>query len=322
MRSLLPAIGRLALCLILANTAYAAHAATVTRLVVAFPPGGPADTLARLLAKELEPQLGGNVIVENRPGANGAIAANYVMRAPADGSVLWLTSAGAVVINPSLYPKLPYDPRKDFAPISLVVNTPEVLVVSPKNPAATAREFVDGAKKRDQPGNIASSGIGSMPHMAIALFNASTGVNFLHVAYKGAAPAITDTMGGHVDAFFGDVSGLMPFINEKALKPIGVAAAARLSALPDVPTLAELGIPNVEASNWYGILAPAAVPARTLERLNAALGKALSSKTLRDSLATQGVEPTATTPQEFARLIADDTDKWHRVIEAGHIRGE
>jgi tripartite-type tricarboxylate transporter receptor subunit TctC len=322
MRSLFPSFGRIVLCLILATLPYASHAAPVTRLIVAFPPGGPADTLARLLAKEMETQLGGNVIVENRPGANGAIAANYVMRGPADGSVLWLTSAGAIVINPSLYPKLPYDPRKDFAPVSLVVNTPEVLVVSPANPATTARDFVASARKRDQPGNIASSGIGSMPHMALALFNASTGVNFLHVAYKGAAPAITDTMGGHVDAFFGDVSGLMPFIKEKALKPIGVAAPARLSALPDVPTLAELGIPNVEASNWYGVLAPAAVPQQTLERLNAAVGKALSSKTLRDSLAAQGVEPTATTPQAFAQLIASDTDKWRRVIEAGNIRGE
>jgi tripartite-type tricarboxylate transporter receptor subunit TctC len=294
-----------------------------THLVVAFPPGGPADSLARVLAKELGTELNTAIIVENKPGANGAIAANYVMRSPADGTVLWLTSAGALAINPSLYPKLAYDPQKDFAPVAFVVNTPEVLVVGMDNPAKSAAEFVTLARdNKGKPATIASSGIGSMPHMAIALLQQSTKVDFLHVAYKGAAPAITDTMGGHVSAFFGDVSGLMPFINEKRLKALGVAAPQRLKALPDVPTMAELGVKDVEASNWYGVVAPAGTPPATIERLNAAITKASLSPEMVKSLEIMGVEPTPLSAEKFKALIASDTEKWTRVVKAGNIQAE
>lgn len=301
----------------------AVSAAPITRLVVAFPPGGPADTLARLLAKELESTLQSNVIVENKPGANGTIAATHVVRSPADGSVLFLSSTGAISINPSLYRNLPYKPLEDFVPVGLVVHTPEVLVVSPRDPANNAREYLEQARKKgEKPGSMASSGVGSMPHMAIELFKSQTKVDFLHVAYKGAAPAIADTIGGHVGAFFGDVSGLMPFIGDKQLKALGVAAPQRLKALPDVPTLAEQGIANVEASNWYGVFAPKGTPADTVNKLNAAIRKGITSDTFRASLASLGIEPSPGTPEEFLQLVKSDTRKWDAVVKAAKIQPE
>lgn len=300
----------------------ASSAAQPTRLVVAFPPGGPADSLARILAKELETELKTTVIVENKPGANGAIAANYVMRSPADGSVLFLSSAGAIAINPSLYPNLSYKPTEDFTPIALVVHTPEVLVVSPKNPIKTASDYVAAAAKRSEPATLASSGVGSMPHMTIELFKSQTKVDFLHVAYKGAAPAIADTIGGHVEAFFGDVSGLMPFINDGQLVALGVAAPARLKSLPNVPTLAEQGIPNVEASNWYGVFAPKGASAEVVATLNGAVRNSLKANALITNLASLGVEPSPSSPEAFRDLVQKDTAKWAAVIKAGNVKAE
>lgn len=297
-------------------------AAQPTRLVVAFPPGGPADSLARILAKELESQLKTTVIVENKPGANGAIAANYVMRSPADGSVLFLSSAGAIAINPSLYPSLSYKPAEDVTPIALVVHTPEVLVVSPKNPIKTASGYVAAAAQRKEPATLASSGVGSMPHMTIELFKSQTKVDFLHVAYKGAAPAIADTIGGHVEAFFGDVSGLMPFINDGQLVALGVAAPTRLKSLPNVPTLAEQGLPNVEASNWYGVFAPKNTPADVVTQLNTAVRNSLKADALVANLASLGVEPSPSSPEQFRDLVQQDTAKWAAVIKAGNVKAE
>lgn len=313
-RYLLPA-----LCL---TVSALASAAPITRLVVAFPAGGPADSLARVISRQLETELRQTVVIDNRPGANGAIAASLVAKSPPDGSVLFLTSAGAIAINPSLYASLPYNPQKDLAPISLVVHTPEVLVVKPDSPANDAAAFVRQARSSARPPSLASSGVGSMPHVTIELFKAATHVNFLHVAYKGAAPAITDTIGGQVDGFFGDASGLMTFIASRRLKPIGVAAPGRLPFLPDVPTLAELGIPNVEASNWYGLMAPAATPPDVIERLNAALRRTLSTPEVRKNLDQLGLVPAAGSAAEFSTLIRADTAKWGRVVKEHHIHGE
>lgn len=299
-----------------------ASAAPVTRLVVAFPAGGPADTLARTLSRKLESELKQTVVIDNRPGANGAIAIGAVTKGPTDGSVLFLTSAGAIVINPSLYANLPYDPQKDLTPISMVVNTPEVLVVKPDHPATTASGFVQQARQAGKAPSLASTGIGSMPHMAIELFKASTKVNFLHVAYKGAAPAITDTLGGQVDAFIGDASGLMTFIASKRLRPIGVAAPKRLPFLPDVPTLAEQGIANVEASNWYGLMAPAGTPPDVVKRINEALRRTLAAPDVRRNLDQLGLVPAPSSAAEFAGLIRSDTAKWAQVIKSQNIRGE
>ncbi|WP_183034651.1 tripartite tricarboxylate transporter substrate binding protein [Cupriavidus sp. UME77] len=290
-------------------------------MVVAFPAGGPADALARAIAKQLETELKRRVIIDNRPGANGAIAVSAVTKGPADGSVFFLTSAGAIVINPSLYKNLSYRPEKDLVPVSLVTTTPQVLVAPMQSKVASAKDFV-AMSRSGKPVSLASSGIGSMPHMAIELFKASTGAEFLHVAYKGAAPAITDTIGGQVDAFFGDASGLLPFIAGKKLKPIAVTTSARLPYLPNVPTLEEGGIKGVIAENWYGVMAPAGTSPKVVQELNSAIRKTLEDKEVKGSLMTMGMTPAPSSPAEFAARIRSDAGKWSRLIAERGVKPE
>jgi tripartite-type tricarboxylate transporter receptor subunit TctC len=290
------------------------------RLVVAFPPGGPSDLLARVISEQLSKEMKQNVVVENRPGGNGAIAAQHVLQEAPDGKTLWLTTAGAVTINPSLYPKLAYD-MKDFAPVSLVVNTPEMLVVNPKNPAQNAKEFVDNAAKGTQV-NFASSGIGSMPHMAIALMTEATHVKFLHVPEKGAAPAISDLMGGHVDAFVGDVPGVQALVKSGGLKGLGIASSKRSALFPDIKTFEEQGIKGIDLNNWSGIYVSGKVPAATIAEINQAVRRTLADPTVAGKLRELGVDPQATSPEELAKLAADDSTKWARVIKANNIQPE
>src|SRR5207249_1854313 len=222
-------------------------------------------------------ELKQQVIVENKPGGNGAVAAQSVIQSPADGTTLWLTSVGAAAVNPVLYDKLDYDMQRDFAPVSLVVNNDELLVVNPSNPAKDAAEFVANAKKSSQPVAIASSGIGSIPHLAMEQLADATKTNLLHVPYKGAAPAITDVMGGQVDAFFGDIPGLIGYVKGGKLKAIGIAAAKRHPLLPDVRTLDEQGLPGVDSNNWYALFAPAKTPPAVIAAVNAAVRKTLTT---------------------------------------------
>ena len=241
----------LSLGLAAACTAPAAFAqAKPLRIIVSFSPGGPVDFVARALGEQLGKELGQSVVIENKAGANGAIGAAEVMRSPPDGSTLWITSVGAAAINPALYDKLPYDMQRDFTPVSLVVNNVELLVVNPKNPASTAAELV-AASKKGEPVSMASSGIGSIPHLAIEQLMDATGAKMIHVPYKGAAPAITDVLGGQVGGFFGDIPGLIGYVRSGKLKPLGLASAKRHPALPEVKTLAEQGIPGVDTNNWY-----------------------------------------------------------------------
>lgn len=301
----------------------AAHAqAQSTRIVVSFPPGGPVDFVARVLAEQLGKELGHTVIVDNKAGANGAIGASEVMRSKPDGSTLWITSVGAAAINTSLYEKLPYDTMRDFAPVSVVVNNVELLVVNPADPAKDAAEFVANAKKSRNPVTMASSGLGSIPHLAMEQLKDSTKVDLLHVPYKGAAPAITDVMGGQVSAFFGDVPGLIAYVRSGKLKPIGIASTKRHPALPEVKTLAEQGIPNVDTNNWYALFAPAKTPAATVAALNDAVRRALSEPSVRAKLMDVGAEPAPSTPAELAALLKRDTDKWGQLIRDKKIRAE
>jgi len=302
---------------LLALAAADARADSTTSLVVAFPAGGPADSLARVVAAQLEKELKHPVLVENKPGGNGAIAATYVARARPDGQTLFLSSVGAISINPSLYPKLIYDPAKDFVPVSLLVSVPEVLVVGPGSPDQDAKAFVARAKGDGL--SMASSGVGSMPHMAIVQLKLVTGSNILHVPYKGAAPAITDTIGGQVAGFIGDVSGLMSNIKGGKVRALAIAAPKRSAVLPDVPTFDELGVPNVYANNWYGVLAPKDTPADKVAEVNAVLQKVLASPELRAYAESTGVELSPTTPQAFGDIIRDDTRKWGDLIRAEGI---
>jgi tripartite-type tricarboxylate transporter receptor subunit TctC len=292
------------------------------RIIVSFPPGGPVDFVARVLADGLAKELGHAVIVDNKAGGNGAIGAGEVARSTPDGSSLWITSVGAAAINPVLYEKLAYDMQRDFAPVSLVVNNVELLVVHPSDPASSAADFVAEGRKRKDPPSMASSGIGSIPHLAIEQLRDSSGVQFMHVPYKGAAPAITDVMAKNVDGFFGDIPGLIGHVRGGKLKAIGLASPTRHPALPDVKTLAEQGLAGVDTNNWYALFAPAKTPPATVDALNQAVRRALAQPALKDKLLSTGAEPAPSTPAELAALLKRDTDKWARLVRAKNIKPE
>jgi tripartite-type tricarboxylate transporter receptor subunit TctC len=294
----------------------------VIRIVVAFPPGGPVDTVGRALGEELAKELSQTVLIVNKAGANGAIGAAEVAHARADAATLWLTSVGAVAINPALYPDLPYDMTRDFAPVARVVNNVEVLVTRSENPAKDAADFVARSKARKDPTPMGSSGVGSVPHLAIEQFGDATGAKLLHVPYKGAAPVLTDLLGGQVDGFFGDIPGLIGLVKGGKLRALGIAASQRSPALPEVRTLAEQGIAGVDTNNWYALFAPAATPPAAIERMSQAVRKALDAPALHDKLIGLGTDPAPSTPEELRTLLKSETQKWAALIRAKNIRAE
>ncbi|AHG62702.1 Bug family tripartite tricarboxylate transporter substrate binding protein [Advenella mimigardefordensis] len=295
-------------------------AAPPVNVVVAFPAGGPGDTLARVTGKELESQLKTPVVVENKPGGNGAIAASTVTRARPDGNTLFLSSTGAIAVNPALYKKLIYDPAKDLQPVALLVSTPEVLVVSRKSGITSVKALLEKAKTDPNGISLSTSGVGSMPHMAIAQFRIATQANTLIVPFGGAAPAITATIGGQVDGFFGDVSGLVQHIKDGSLVPIGVASDKRSAALPDVPTFDELGIKNVHATNWYGVFAPTGTPEEKIRELNTAYRAVMKTPAVQKYVQTSGLDTGDLDPAQFGTLIKEDTQKWGALIKQENIR--
>lgn len=290
------------------------------RMIVAFPPGGPVDFVARLLVDPLSRDLGQSVIVENKPGANGGIAAELVAKGPADGSVIFLTSSGAAVINPSLYPNLPYDPAKDFAAVSRVVNSDTVLVVHPSNTASDAAAFAEASRKATQPFPIGSAGIGSTTHLALELFQGASNANLLHVPYKGAAPVIADLINNQIGGFFGDLPGIITHIQSGKLKALGIAAPKRHTLLPDLKTFAELGFPRTESNNWYAIVVKTGTPRAFIDKLNAALKTALTTEPVRDKLINAGAVPDPSTPEEMADVMTRDTEKFARIIREKQIK--
>jgi tripartite-type tricarboxylate transporter receptor subunit TctC len=290
------------------------------KIVVAFPAGGPTDFVARLLADKLKGILGQGFIIENKPGANAAIGADMVAKSEPDGYTLFLTTAGAVVINPHMRTDLPYDPVKDFAPVTLVVNTMEVLVVRTEVPEKSASELVALAKSKPDGVAMASTGVGSPPHLALELFKGSSGANILHVPYRGAAPAVTDVLGGQVYAMFADLPVLLPQIRGGKLRPIGIASKKRAPTLPDVPTLDEQGIKDVYADNWYALFAPAKTPAPVIAKLNAAVTAALNDPELNKKLVDAGAIPAAGTPAELSEHLKTELDRWGKVIKDKNIK--
>jgi tripartite-type tricarboxylate transporter receptor subunit TctC len=303
-----------------APTAYAQTKST--RLVVGFAPGGPIDFVARVLSDQLGRELGHQVVVENKPGANANIAADFVAKAAPDGHTLFLTTAGAVAISPALYEKMPYDAFRDLAPVTLVVNTDEVLVVSSSNPSNNVPEFIAAAKQRKDGVTMGSSGIGSVPHLAMELLADVSKATLRHVPYKGVAPAITDVIAGHVDGIFIDVPVALGHIKAGKLKALGMAAPKRHPLLPDVKTLDEMGLPGVDSNNWYAIYTSKGTPAAEVDRVNQAMRRTLEAESVKPRLLAAGVVPAPGTPAALTTLQRADFEKWSRIIKLKGIKGE
>ena len=289
------------------------------RLVVPFPPGAYTDTVARLLAKKLSDGFEQPVVVENRAGAGGNIGADYVAKSAPDGYTL-LMGTIAAAISVSAYAKLPYQLKRDLAPVSLVVSVPYVLVAGPAIPARSLGELVELA--RAQPGklNYASSGNGSALHLASELFKARTGTDLVHIPYKGIAPAVTDLIGGQVSVMFPSLDSALPHIRSAKIKALAVTSAKRSPLLPEVPTVAESGLPGFEIVAWGGVLAPAATPADIIARINSQIGRALESPDIRKRFLDLGAEATPSAAGEFARFIEAEIEKWARVVKASGVR--
>jgi tripartite-type tricarboxylate transporter receptor subunit TctC len=285
-------------------------------LVVPYAPGGPTDAMARTLATALKPVLGQTVIVENKAGAGANIGAEAVARAEADGHTMLFGTSAPLAINPYLYPKLNYDPEKHFAPVIQVGYLPNVLVVHPSVPAKTAQELIAHAKA--QPGRLAfaSSGSGASSHLAGVLFNMKAGTDIQHIPYKGTGPALNDLLGGQVQMSFTDVLTALPHIQAGKLRVLGVTSIARSRALPDVPTLAEQGLRDFDASVFFGIVVPAGTPQAVVTRLNAAYTQVLQQSDVKDRLTKQGLEPPPQyTPAQLAVYMRREAAKWREVIK-------
>lgn len=284
------------------------------RLVVPYPPGGANDIVARLITPAMGEQLGQNVIVDNRGGANTLIGSEIVAKSAPDGYTILIVAAGHAA-NPSLYPKLPYDTARDFAAVGLIGDGAYVLVAHPSAGVSSVSELIAAAKKK--PGDIAyaSSSTGNLTHLAAELFCSLAGVRMLHVPYKGGNPAITDLLGGRVGLFFSTVAVARPHIQQGRLRALGVTTAKRTAALPAVPTIAEAGLPGYEASGWYGLAAPAKASAAIITKLHAAMQAATRPPETREKLLAAGVEVTEATPREFNARILADIAKWEKVVK-------
>jgi tripartite-type tricarboxylate transporter receptor subunit TctC len=290
------------------------------RVVIAFPPGGPTDFVGRLITDKMSAALGQRVYIENKPGAAGTVGADSIAKADPDGYSLFLTTSGAVTIAPHIQASVPYDPLRDFAPVALVTKVTEVLVVTPKLGIKTVRELIALAKEKPGAVAFASTGIGSPPHLAQELLDVSANVKFLHVPYRGAAPALTDLLGGQVQVLAADLPVLIAQIQAGALIPIGAAADKRDALLPDVPTLTEQGYPNTEASNWYALLAPAKTPPAVIAKLNKAVSDALNDPEVHDKLVKAGATPVGGTPEALGAFMKSEYEKWGKVVAERGIK--
>ncbi|MFT3818633.1 MAG: tripartite tricarboxylate transporter substrate binding protein [Rubrivivax sp.] len=303
--------------------AQGAWPAKAVRIVVPFAAGGTTDILARALAPELQRAFGQPFIIDNKPGAGGNNGAAEVAKAPGDGYTLLMGTVGTHAINPSLYPKMPYDHVKDFVPITLLAGVPNVLVI---NPASAQRlgvtdvaSFIKALKANPGKINMASSGNGTSIHLAGELFKTMTGTFMLHIPYRGSGPALIDLMGGSMDVMFDNLPSALPHIKSGKLKALAVTSAQRSAALPDVPTVAEAGGPALkgyEASSWFGLLGPAGLPAEVANRIQTETAKAVATAAFKERLLSQGAIPSANTPAEFARVIDAETRKWAQVVKA------
>ena len=289
------------------------------RIIVGVAPGGATDILARVLAAKLGETLHQQVIVDNRPGANHIIGGQLTAKSPPDGHTMQVVPEG-FVINPSMYAKLPFDPLRDFTAIAMLALVPNVLVVHPSIPARTVKQFVALARARPGQMNYGSSSVGSPSHMSGELLKSLTHVEYTHVAYKGQSLVMTDLIAGQLQFAFPSIPAAVAWIRSGRLVALGVTTQQRASALPDVPTIQEAGVPGYEVSGWYGVIGPAGIPQSLLVRLNREINTIVTARDTHEQLLAQGAEPRTTTPEEFAATMARDLKKWQKVVAAAHIK--
>ncbi len=310
MNSILKSALTMTLALLASSGWSQAYPAKPVRMVVPFPAGGPVDQTARLLGTKLSAALGQPFIVDNKGGAGGVLGADAVAKAPADGYTLLFSSAGALSIVPNIAPSMPYNPQKDLQAVTQALKVPAVLVVSANAKYKDFESLLAAIRANPQKFNYASAGSGTTPHLQAELLKREAKLSINHIPYRGAAPALTDLMGGQVDLMLADVPVVLPFIQSGKLRALAVTSAKRIPVLKDVPTTTELGLPKVEIYNWYGLLAPAGTPEVVIDRLYLAVGTALRSPDLKDQFMQQGVELVASRPDEFGPFIFAETARW------------
>ena len=299
-----------------------AYPAKPVRFVVAFPPGGGTDIIARSIAQKLAERIAQQVVVDNRPGAGGNIGTDMVAKSAPDGYTLLMGSAGPLAINASLFGKMPFDPIKDLAPVTLAASTPNVLLVHPALRAATLKELIALAKARPGEINFASSGHGTPAHLAGELFNLMAGVEMVHVPYKGAAPALADLLGGQVQIMFSTMPPALPHVRDGKLRALAVTSAKRSPAAPELPTVDETALPGFEANTWHGVVVPAGTPGAIVARLNREIVAILHLPDVVERFSSQGAEALGSTPEEFAAYIKSETLKWAKVVRDSGAKAE
>ena len=291
-------------------------------LIVPYAPGGGNDVVARGVTEPMSKMLGQQIVIEHRGGAGGSLGTRQVAKAAADGYTLGLGGTGTLAIDPTLYPNAGYDPRKDFAPVGLIATSALIVLVNPSLPVHTIQELIALAKAQPGKLNYASAGKGSGIHLGTVLFAERSGIDITHIPYKGSAPALTDLLGNHVSIYFSSLPPAVGLVKEGKLRALGVTGLKRSPIFPDVPTVAEQGLPGFEAELHYGIVAPAGTPRPIVDKLNAALRAALDSEEVRKRLATEGAEPLPTTPQEYAADIDREETKWSALVKKSGVRAQ
>jgi tripartite-type tricarboxylate transporter receptor subunit TctC len=292
------------------------------RLIVPFPPGGGNDVIARVVAQKLGERFGQQVVVDNRPGANGIVGLQALMQSAPDGYTLAVGAAGPLAVNPSLYDKLPYDPVRDFTAITNMVNFPLLLVTHPSVPAKTTRELVALAKAEPSRLYYSSPGSGNSGHLAGELFNTMAGVKIVHVPYKGQGPALADLLAGQVQMLYSSIPSVLPHVRSGRLNAIAVGSASRVPSLPEIVTIAESGVPGYEAYSWVGMIAPANTPREIVTRLNREIVEILKQKDVADKLNQQGALPVGDSPEQFAAYIKAEIEKWGAVVRSSNIKAD
>jgi tripartite-type tricarboxylate transporter receptor subunit TctC len=307
------------LLLLLPLQALAQYPQRALKMMVPFPPAGATDVVGRIVALKLSERLGQSVVVENRPGAGGSIGSDLVAKAAPDGYTILMATSSTHSIGPVLQ-KLPYDPLKDFAPITHVANVPNVLVVSPKLPVTSVKEFVAYAKAQPGKLNFASSGVGTIVHLNGELFKMLTGVDLVHVPYKGTALSIPDVANGNIAMLFDSLASVMPHVKAGSVRPLAVNAPQRSPLLPEIPTLAEAGLPAFDRYTWFGLFAPAGTPPDIVRRLQAEVAAALKSPDLRERFDAVGAEPVGSSSEQFVERIKSDSVRWAEVIRKADVK--